>query len=127
MGKIGTEAGRTLKLKREGEDFQAALLRALDLFDATVELLIINKSHRTREVLLARDQFLQALFISDDPSIEVYSCNLPSRQGSNGKNSGTPYSIFSILPMIFDSASLSFASGAMVLKSPQKASSPLKG
>jgi len=72
MGNIGTEAGRTLKLKREGEDFQAAFIRALDLFDATVELLIISKSHRTREVLRARDQFLQALFISADPSIEVY-------------------------------------------------------
>lgn len=72
MGNIGTEAGRTLKQKRKGEDFQAALTRALDLFDATVELLVINKSHRTKEVLRARDQFLQALFISDDLTIEAY-------------------------------------------------------
>ena len=72
MGNIGSEAGRTLKLKRNGEDFQDALIRALDLFDATVELLVRNKSHRTKEVLRARDQFLQALFISDDPSIETY-------------------------------------------------------
>ena len=72
MGNIGSEASRTLKLKRNGEDFQAALIRALDLFDATVELLVRNKSHRTKEVLRARDQFLQALFISDDPSIETY-------------------------------------------------------
>jgi len=72
MGNIGSEAGRTLRLKRNGEDFQAALIRALDLFDATVELLVRNKSHRTKEILRARDQFLQALFISDDPSIETY-------------------------------------------------------
>ena len=72
MGNIGSEASRTLKLKRNGEDFQAALIRALDLFDATVELLVRNKSHRTKEVLRARDQFLQALFISDDPTIETY-------------------------------------------------------
>jgi len=72
MGNIGSEAGRTLKLKRNGEDFQAALIRALDLFDATVELLVRNKSHRTKEVLRARDQFLQALFLSDDTTIETY-------------------------------------------------------
>jgi len=72
MGNIGSEASRTLRLKRNGEDFRAALIRALDLFEATVELLVRNKSHRTKEVLRARDQFLQALFISDDPSIETY-------------------------------------------------------
>ena len=72
MGNIGSEAGRTLKLKRNGEDFQDALIRALDLFDATVELLVQDKSHRTKEVLRARGQFLQALFIADDPSIETY-------------------------------------------------------
>jgi hypothetical protein len=72
MGNIGTEVSRTLKLKRKGEDFQAALIRALDLFDATVELLIVEKSHRTKEVLRSRDQFLQALLVSDDPTIETY-------------------------------------------------------
>jgi hypothetical protein len=72
MGNIGSEVGRTLKLKRNGEDFQVALIRALDLFDATVEVLVGNKSHRTKEVLRARDQFLQALFIADDPTIETY-------------------------------------------------------
>jgi len=72
MGNIGSEVGRTLKLKRNGEDFRDALIRALDLFDATVELLVLTKSHRTKEVLRARDQFLQALFISDDLSIEAY-------------------------------------------------------
>ena len=72
LGNIGTEAGRTLKQKRNGEDFQTALIRTLDLFDATVELLVSEKSHRTKEVLRARDQFLQALFIADDPTIETW-------------------------------------------------------
>jgi len=72
MGNIGSEASRTLKLKRNGEDFQAAIIRALDLFDATVEVLVRNKSHWTKEVLRARDQFLKALFIADDPTIETY-------------------------------------------------------
>lgn len=72
LGNIGSEVGRTLRLKRKGEDYQAALIRALDLFDATVEPLIKSKSHRAKEVLRARDQFLQALFVADDPTIEHY-------------------------------------------------------
>jgi len=72
LGNIGSEVGRALNLKRKGEDFQPALIRALDLFDTTVELLVKEKSHRTKEVLRACDQLLQALFISDDPSIETY-------------------------------------------------------
>jgi hypothetical protein len=44
----------------------------LDLFDATVESLVSVKSHRTKEVLRARDQFLQALFVCNDPTIETY-------------------------------------------------------
>jgi hypothetical protein len=59
-------------LKRAGEDFRPALIRCLDLFDATVELLVSVRSCRTKEVLRARDQFLQALFIKDDPAIESY-------------------------------------------------------
>jgi len=59
-------------LKRKGEDFQDALIRALDLFDATVEPLVRIKSPRTKEILRARDQFLQALFVADDPTIEHY-------------------------------------------------------
>ncbi len=72
LGNIGSEVGRTLRLKREGKDFQGALIRALDLFDATTEPLIQQKSHRSKEVLRARDQFLLALFERDDPSIEKW-------------------------------------------------------
>ncbi|TSA23563.1 MAG: hypothetical protein D4R67_13465 [Bacteroidetes bacterium] len=72
LGNIGSEVGRTLKLKQRGEDFEPALIRALDLFSATTELLISQRSHRTKEVMRARDQFLQALFVKEDPSIETY-------------------------------------------------------
>jgi hypothetical protein len=72
LGNIGSEVGRTLKLKQRNEDFEPALIRALDLFSATVELLIAQKSYRTKEVLRARDQFLLSLFVKEDPSIETY-------------------------------------------------------
>ena len=51
MGNIGTEAGRTMKLN---------------------EYLVSVRSHRSKEVLRARDQFLQCIFITDDPSLETY-------------------------------------------------------
>ncbi len=72
LGNIGSEVGRTLKLKHRGEDFEQPLIRALDLFDATIELLISQKSPRIKEVLRSRDQFLQAVFVKDDPAIETY-------------------------------------------------------
>jgi len=72
MGNIGSEVGRTLKLKKHGKDFEPALIRALDLFSATTEWLVSQRSHRTKEVLRAKDQFLQALFVKEDPSIETY-------------------------------------------------------
>lgn len=72
MGNIGSEVGRTLKIKRQGGDFMPALTRALDLFDATTESLVAQQSIRLKEVLRAKDQFLQALFVSDDPGIETY-------------------------------------------------------
>lgn len=72
LGNIGSEVGRALKLKRKGRDFEPALVRALDLFDATVSGLINTKPHRAREVLRAKECFLDALYIKDDPSIETY-------------------------------------------------------
>jgi len=72
LGNIGSEVGRTLKLKRQGEDFEPALIRALDLFDATIEGLVAVKSHRAKEVLRAKEQFLMAVYDREDPSIEDY-------------------------------------------------------
>lgn len=81
LGNIGSEVGRTLKLRQQGENFEPALIRALDLFDATVELLISKKSHRVKEVLRAKEQFLKAVFIAEDPSIETYfmQCAIAAR------------------------------------------------
>lgn len=72
MGNIGSEVGRTLKLKRKGASYEAALIRALDLFDATVEHLLQTNPYRIKEVLRSKDQFLQSVLIKDDPSIEKY-------------------------------------------------------
>ena len=72
MGNIGSEVGRTLKAKRNGDDFEPALTRALDLFDATTEQLVAAKSPRSKEVLRSRDQFLSAVYDQPDPAIEDY-------------------------------------------------------
>ena len=73
MGDIGSEVGRALKMKRKGRDFEPALIRALVLFDATVSRLIITHPHRAKEVLRAKECFLDTLFIKGDPKIENYS------------------------------------------------------
>lgn len=66
MGNIGSEVGRSIKAWRASDHarFQGALGRALDLFDATTELLVKEHSPRTKEVLRSRDQFL-GLFFAD--------------------------------------------------------------
>jgi len=66
MGNIGSEVGRSIKAYRvnDTERFNGALDRALDLFDATTDGLVQNKSPRTKEVLRAKDQYL-ALFFND--------------------------------------------------------------
>lgn len=60
MANIGSEVGRTIAAKQAGNDERAtqALVRALDLFDATVEQLVRTKSPRLKEVLRAKEQFV---------------------------------------------------------------------
>lgn len=78
MGNIGSEVGRAIKAKssRDDESFNDALARAVNLFDATAEVLVQQKSPRVREVLLAKYQFLSLFFAkrrSEDPiSLENY-------------------------------------------------------
>ena len=79
MGNIGSEVGRSINARRSGDEarFQAALRRALDLFNATVEGMLRDKSFRAREVLRARDQYLSLFFgdnpdLSDAPALERY-------------------------------------------------------
>jgi hypothetical protein len=64
MGNIGSDVGRSITAQRAGnrERFEGALCRALDLFDATTDVLIAKKSQRVREVLIAREQYLNLFF-----------------------------------------------------------------
>ncbi len=78
MGNIGSEVGRAIRAKQlhDEQRFNGALCRGLDLFEATTEVLIAKKSGRVREVLIARDQFLQLFFgkapENDAQKIEEY-------------------------------------------------------
>jgi len=75
MGNIGSEVGRALAAKRRGDKqrMQGALYRGLDLFDVTAELWAKQKTPRTRELLLAREQFVEAIITDkNDDKLEDY-------------------------------------------------------
>lgn len=75
MGNIGSEVGRTLMAKRRNDQVSlvGALYRGLNLFDITAELASKKKSSRTREILRAREQFIEAATTDkDDPNLENY-------------------------------------------------------
>lgn len=78
MGNVGSEVGRAIKATRAGKDkrAQGAIDRAVDLLDATVEVLIAQRSHRVKEVLRARREFLRLFydgtFEEDADNIERY-------------------------------------------------------
>lgn len=67
MGNIYSEVGRSIiaKQRNRQEDCDFAVIRALDLFDATVDDLVKQRSPRIKEVLRAKDQYLHAIY---DPS-----------------------------------------------------------
>ena len=69
LGNIGSEVGRAINAKKNGYDYrmEGAINRALDLFLATIECLIKEKTHihRAKEVIRARDEFM-SLFYHDD-------------------------------------------------------------
>lgn len=64
MGNISSEVGRAINATRAGKEkrAQGAIDRAVDLLDATVEVLIQQKSPRVKEVLRARDEFLRLFY-----------------------------------------------------------------
>lgn len=78
MGNIGSEVGRAIKAYRNGKTdrMDKAIDRALDLFDATTECLVRERSPRLKEVLRAREEFLRLFFDgtfdSDADDIERY-------------------------------------------------------
>ena len=63
MGNIYSEVGRSFKAKEQGDTIgsQAAINRAIDLFDATVNSLVASKSPRVKEVLRAKEQYLDII------------------------------------------------------------------
>ena len=78
MGNIGSEVGRAIRARRNGreERINGAISRALDLFSATTEQLVNEKSPQLREVLRARNEFLRLFyddtFEDEAESIERY-------------------------------------------------------
>ena len=60
MGNIYSEVGRSFKTKGQldPKDHLEAVSRAIDLFDATTEVLIAAKSPKAKEVLRSKEQFL---------------------------------------------------------------------
>ena len=73
MGNIYSEVGRSFKAKTNGNtaDQQEAVTRAIDLFDATVESLLSKRSPKIKEVLRAKEQFLDAMYNEQFDKIEA--------------------------------------------------------
>ena len=63
MGNIYSEVGRSFKTRKQidKKDHKAAVIRAIDLFDATVQALTVIKSPKAKEVLRAKEQFLTTI------------------------------------------------------------------
>lgn len=61
MGNIGIEVSRTIRagMRHDSEGLKQGIIRSLDLFEATTKPLLSQKSPRAKEVLRAKEQFLQ--------------------------------------------------------------------
>lgn len=73
LGNIGSEVGRALNAKKTGDQkrMEGAFYRGLDLFDASAEVEIL--AHRRREILRAREQFVEAILTDkEDSTLEKY-------------------------------------------------------
>jgi hypothetical protein len=64
MGNIYSEVGRSFSAKRRNNkaDSDKAVERAIDLFDATTSTLIASKSPKAKEVLRAKEEYLNAIY-----------------------------------------------------------------
>jgi hypothetical protein len=60
MGNISSEVGRAINAKKNNNtvDMENAVIRTLDLFNATIDNLIKTKSIKSKEVIRSKDQFL---------------------------------------------------------------------
>lgn len=60
MGNIYSEIGRSFSAKHRKDEvgYEQAVARAIDLFDATAQILVKRHSPRAKEVLRAKEEFL---------------------------------------------------------------------
>ena len=75
MGNIGSEVGRALTAKRQGnvERSQAAFYRGLDLIDETVRIWATKNKPGLKELLYARELFAESITTDKiDPTLEAY-------------------------------------------------------
>ena len=74
MGNIYSEVGRTFSAKKMRDETRAreAAIRAFDLFDATAEGLIADKSPKLTEVLGAREVFADEFLNLQTTSLDSY-------------------------------------------------------
>ena len=75
MGNIGSEVGRALKAKRQGnhERSQAAFYRGLDLLDETAQLWAVKNKPGLKELLYARELFAESVTTDKvDSTLEAY-------------------------------------------------------
>ncbi len=75
MGNIGSEVGRALNAKRQGNlnRSQSAFYRGLDLIDETAQLWADENRPGLRELLYARELFAESVTTDKiDPTLEVY-------------------------------------------------------
>ncbi len=74
MGNIYSEVGRSFSALKSGDSkrAQAASARALDLFDATAEVLSAQHSPKLKEVLLVREVFVEQFESGEDDGLDDY-------------------------------------------------------
>jgi hypothetical protein len=75
MGNIGSEVGRALSAKRQGNTrrSQAAFERGLDLIDETARLWAAEKKPGLKELLYARELFAESMTTNTiDQTLEKY-------------------------------------------------------
>jgi hypothetical protein len=75
LGNIYSEVGRSFAAKKRHNetDAQLAMERAIDLFDATVAILIRERSPKSSEVLRAKEEYLRTLLSPNPGSAEIQS------------------------------------------------------
>jgi len=75
LGNIGSEVGRSFNAIKKGDKntSELAMIRALDLFDATTTSLLTqkDKKYRLKEVLRSKDQYLRAYFNHNSDEFEA--------------------------------------------------------